>query len=108
MVLEGNFSDAVLHKRGNNTTPIVLGFVATADAKVMRAHIEKTPGYHMDLHSADEGWVIHFTCEDGFSPLWQTRDELRRGVNVIHVSYRGRLQKPHTSYLLEVLIPILF
>ena len=79
------FSDAVLHKDGN--TPIVLEFVATADAKVMRAHVEKTPGY-MDLHSADEGWVIHFTCEDGFTPTWQTRDELRRGVNVIHVSHR--------------------
>ena len=84
------YSDAVLQK--GEHSPIVLEFVATADAKTIRAHIEKTPGY-MGLLSADEGWVIHFTCEDGFTPTWQTPDELSRGVNVIHVSHREAFKK---------------
>lgn len=81
------YSNAVLRKGQN--TPIVLEFVATADAKVMRARIEKTMG----LVSADAGWVFHLTCEVSVAPTWQTRDELRRGVNVIHVSHKEDFRK---------------
>jgi hypothetical protein len=36
------------------------------------------------LHSAVEAWVIHFTCEDPFTP---TQPDPSWGVNVIHVSH---------------------
>jgi hypothetical protein len=41
----------------------------------------------MDLIRADEGWVVHFTCEDDYSATWQSNTELDKGVNVVHFSH---------------------
>jgi hypothetical protein len=38
----------------------------------------------MSLLSADEAWVVHFTCEDDFYPFWQSDTD---GVNVVHFSH---------------------
>jgi hypothetical protein len=66
--------------------PIVFELVATREPSFLEAHIKKTPEY-MTLSSAVEGWVVHFTCEDSFTPTWQTDAELSGGVNVIHISH---------------------
>jgi hypothetical protein len=58
------YSDIVLEKDGIR---IVLELSATGDAAFMKSHIKKTPEC-VALHSAVEGWVIHFTCEDPFTP----------------------------------------
>jgi hypothetical protein len=61
------FFDIVLKK--NQT--IVLELLATGSRSFIHSHIEKTPEY-MSLLSADEAWVVHFTCEDNFYPFWQS------------------------------------
>ncbi len=73
------FSDIVLKK--NQT--IVLELLATGSRSFIHSHIEKTPEY-MSLLSADEAWVVHFTCEDNFDPFWQSDTD---GVNVVHFSH---------------------
>jgi hypothetical protein len=69
-----------------NTPTVVLGPLATGDVSVVQAHLEKTP-YYKDLLSADEAWVVHFTCEDNYldHPTWQSDEQLQReGINVVH------------------------
>jgi len=79
--------------------------LATEEESFIKYRIDKIPRY-MDTLSAVEGWVIHFTCEDNFTPVWQN-SQRRRGVNVhvIHgkdfknVTYTGYTQQPTTSQL---------
>ena len=76
--------DIVIQQPDHN--PIVFKLLATCEPSFLNAHIEKTPEY-MSLLSADEGWVIHFTCEDSFTPTWQSDAALNGGVNVVHISH---------------------
>ena len=41
----------------------------------------------MALLSADEAWVVHFTCEPDDHPIWQSDVELSGGVNVVHFAH---------------------
>jgi hypothetical protein len=75
------YTDIVLQK--NDNPPIVLELVATGDVTFVQSHIEKIPEY-MALLSAREAWVVHFTCEDNYNPIWQSTSELNKGVNVVH------------------------
>jgi hypothetical protein len=77
-------TDIILQK--DDRPPIVLKLLATGDPDFVKSHIEKTPEY-MALLSADEGWVVHFTCEDDYDPIWQSDVELDKGVNVVHFSH---------------------
>ncbi len=77
------FSDIVL-KKGDSM--IALELLATGNRAFIQSHIEKTPEY-MSLLSADEAWVVHFTCEDDFYPSWQSDTNLGGGVNVVHFSH---------------------
>jgi hypothetical protein len=77
-------SDIVLQKDGKS--PTVLNLVATGDAGFVRSHIQKTSEC-MDLLSAEEAWVIHFTGEDDYRPIWQSDNELDNGVNAVHFSH---------------------
>jgi len=77
------FSDIVLKK---DDSTIVLELLATGNRAFIQSHIEKTPEY-MSLLSADEAWVVHFTCEDDFYPIWQSDTDLDGGVNVVHFSH---------------------
>jgi hypothetical protein len=52
---------AIILKQDDST--IVLELVATGNRAFIQSHIEKTSEY-MSLLSADEAWVVHFTCED--------------------------------------------
>jgi len=76
------YSDIVLQKHDHE--PIVLELLATEEESLIKDHIDKTPTY-MNTLSAVEVWVIHFTCEDNFIPVWQTSAQRKRGVNVVHV-----------------------
>jgi len=73
------FSDIVLKK----DQTIVLELLATGNRAFIRSHIDKTPEY-MSLLSADEAWVVHFTCQDNFCPSWQSDTD---DVNVVHFSH---------------------
>ena len=76
------FTDIVLKKKGDPT--IVLELLATGDRSFVQSHIQKTPEY-MKLLSADEAWVVHFTCEKDYKPIWQSEEELSHlNVNVVH------------------------
>ena len=41
----------------------------------------------MDLHSAYEAWIVHFTRQEDYHPIWQSDAELQSGVNVVHFSH---------------------
>jgi len=75
------YTDIVLQNRDDS--PLVLELLATGDPGFVKSHIEKTPE-HMALLSADEAWVVHFTCQDDYHPTWQSDAELQSGVNVVH------------------------
>jgi hypothetical protein len=65
---------------------IVLEVLATGNKSDIQSHIEKTPEYK-SLLAAEEAWVVHFTCQDDFRPIWQSDTELDDGVNVVHFSH---------------------
>ena len=75
------YSDIIIGKPHDGTR-IVLELLATGDKKTVQDHITKTPKY-MSLVSAQEGWVIHFTCEDSYTPIWQSAQ--LTDVNVMHL-----------------------
>ena len=80
------YTDIILQK--NENPPIVLELLATEDASFVKSHIGKTLE-DMDLLSAKEGWVVHFTCEDNYLPIWQSDTELDKGVNVVHFAHNN-------------------
>jgi len=65
---------------------IVLELLATEDTSFVRSHIQKTPEY-MALLSVNEVWVVHFTCERDYHPIWQSDVELSGGINVVHFAH---------------------
>jgi hypothetical protein len=79
-VIGHEYPDIVIQQPDHNN-PIILVLVATGEPGFLRDHITE----YMALASADEGWVIHFTCEDSFIPTWQTDAQLAMGVNVVHI-----------------------
>jgi hypothetical protein len=78
------YSDVVIQR--DDCPPIVLELLATGDRSHVTSHIERASQY-VGLLSACEGWVVHFTCEDDYDPIWQTDAELGRGVNVVHFAH---------------------
>ena len=71
--LEDNFkrhkhSDIVLKK---DSLTIVLELLATGEPSSVESHIRKTPEYAA-LLSANEAWVVHFTREEDYYPIWQS------------------------------------
>lgn len=74
------YPDIILKK---NNKSIVLELLATGDRRDFQSHIEKTLEYKT-LLLAVEAWVIHFTCETNYQPIWQSMEQLRNGLNVAH------------------------
>ena len=66
--MKHKYSDIIIKK--DNPT-IVLELLATGDQSFVRSHIQNTPE-HMALLPASEAWVIHFTCEEDYNPIWQS------------------------------------
>ena len=65
---------------------IVLELLATEDKSFVQSHIKKTLQY-MELLSADEAWVVHFTGERDYHTIWQSDAELLGGINVVHFAH---------------------
>jgi hypothetical protein len=81
---EHKYPDIVI-KKSNHLT-VVLELLATGDRHSVQSLIEKTPEY-MDLLSADEAWVVHFTCQDPYPPVWESPTGLGRWVNVVRFAH---------------------
>jgi hypothetical protein len=81
---EHKHTEIILQK--GKDSPIVLDVLATGDKSFVESRIKKTPEC-MDLLSAAEGWVVHFTCEDDYLPVWQSDTELDKDVNVVHFAH---------------------
>lgn len=77
------YSDIVIVAGGYT---IVLELLATGDKNFVKKHIQKTPEY-TELLSADEAWVVHFTCEDNYHPIWPTDVQIETGLNIVHVCH---------------------
>ncbi len=77
------YTDIVLNKDKHT---IVLELLATGNETFIRSHIEKTPE-NKSLLDAEEAWVVHFTCQDDFRPIWQSDTQLDDGVNMVHFSH---------------------
>ena len=84
------YSDIVIKKEENPS--IVLELLATGDTGSVKSHIQRTPEY-MALLSATEAWVVHFTCEQNYHPVWQSDVELSAGVNVVHFAHDLEFKK---------------
>jgi hypothetical protein len=80
---EHRYPDIVIKKPEHRT--VVLELLATGDRHSVQSHIEKTPEY-MALLSADEAWVVHFTRQDPYTPVWEPA-RLGSGVNVVHFAH---------------------
>ena len=74
------YSDIVLKKDG---LTIVLELLATREPSSVQSHIRKTPE-HAALLSANEAWVVHFTRQEDYCPMWQSDMELSKNINVVH------------------------
>jgi hypothetical protein len=74
------YTDIVLKK----DPTIVLELLATEGPAFIHSHIAKTPRC-----VADEAWVVHFTCEDNFQPIWQSDTDLNNGLNVVHFAHNS-------------------
>ncbi|RHZ47929.1 hypothetical protein Glove_564g63 [Diversispora epigaea] len=76
------YVDIVISKSDHPT--IVFELLATATKKELKEHYERALLYNKKL-SADETWIIHFTCEENAisKPCWPTDTQLRKGLRVI-------------------------
>ena len=76
-----SYSDIVIT---TDRQKIVLELLATATKKELDEHFERVLKY-AELLSADELWIVHFTCEDGCATQknlqWPSDDR----INVVHI-----------------------
>src|SRR5262249_43983516 len=74
------YSDIVI-RRPSET--VILELLATRTEKEVEEHLDRTAEYK-DILQADDAWVVHFTCEDGYTlnPQWQSDNQLT--VNMVH------------------------
>ena len=73
------YSDIVLKKDSHT---IVLELLATGEPSSVQSHIEKTLEYAA-LLSANQAWVVHFTRQEDYNPIWQSDVN----VNVVHFAH---------------------
>jgi hypothetical protein len=77
------YSDIVFKK---DSLTIVLVLLATGEPSFVESHIRKTPEYAA-LLSANEAWVVHFTRQEDYHPIWQSDMELSKSINVVHFAH---------------------
>jgi len=81
-----SYSDIVIT---TDCQKIVLELLATATKDNLDEHFERVLKY-AELLSADEIWIVHFTCEDGYSKKllqWPPDDR----INVVHIFHDQKL-----------------
>jgi len=78
------YCNVVIKKKDKPT--ILLELLASGNEDTIQAHIDKTPRYK-SLASADEAWIVHYTCEDGYldgvKPYWDEK-AIMQGINMVH------------------------
>ncbi|RGB29791.1 hypothetical protein C1646_310438 [Rhizophagus diaphanus] len=64
---------------------IVLELLATANTNDLDEHFQRALNYAR-LLSAEETWIVHVTCEDGYvnRPRWPSESQLKTNLNVAH------------------------
>jgi hypothetical protein len=77
------YSDIVLKK---DSRTIVLELLATGEPSSVESHIQKTPQY-AELLSVNEAWVVHFTRQEDYRPIWQSDTALSKNINVVHFTH---------------------
>ncbi|CAB4480140.1 unnamed protein product [Rhizophagus irregularis] len=80
-----NYSDLVINiPHDQNDQLIVLELMATVTESIANEHFARALAYAKEL-SANEVWVIHFTCEDKFNihPYFPSEKLLKEGLRVI-------------------------
>ena len=80
------YSDIML-KKDNQT--ILLETLATGDPSSIESCIQKTPEYAA-LLSANEAWVVHFTRQENYNPIWQPDTSI---LNVVHFAHNAEFTK---------------
>ncbi|KAM6503837.1 hypothetical protein JOM56_000780 [Amanita muscaria] len=75
------YCDIVIKKEGQPM--VVFKLLATGEPSSVKSHIQKTPGYKV-LLSAKDAWVVHFTCQKDYCPIWQSELD---NVNVVHFAH---------------------
>ncbi|PBK78647.1 hypothetical protein ARMSODRAFT_1078164 [Armillaria solidipes] len=75
-------------KKGTPTADhtVVIAVLATGDADSVHLRVLGLTEYK-ELLGADEAWLVHFTREDDYEPVWQSSDSLEKGVNVVHFQH---------------------
>lgn len=84
------YSNIVIKKEDNPT--IVFELLATGEPSFVESHIHKTHEYKA-LLSANEAWVVHFTCQEDYCPIWQSNEHLLDGINVVHFAHNLEFTK---------------
>lgn len=84
--LDGIHPNIILTKGTPIERTIILEVAATLDAVSVQSQISRAIKYK-DLLHADEAWLVHMTREDDYEPVWQSSDELARGMNVVHFQH---------------------
>ncbi|PKY53971.1 hypothetical protein RhiirA4_472487 [Rhizophagus irregularis] len=74
---------------------IVLEILATATEKELDEHVVKVLDYAEKL-SANEMWIVHFTCEDYTTPYWPS-DRRFEKINVVHLFHDQMLKNIQMS-----------
>lgn len=75
----------IVLKKDNHHT-IVLELLATGNRAFIQSHIDQMPET-VSVLSATEAWIVHFTCEDDFHPIWQSGANVDGGINMVHFSH---------------------
>ena len=79
------YSDIVLKNDIQPWQTILLELLATGEPSSVESHIQKTLE-HARLLSANEAWVVHFTREEDYNPIWPS-EALSKIVNVVHFAH---------------------
>ncbi|SJL12197.1 uncharacterized protein ARMOST_15619 [Armillaria ostoyae] len=83
---DGIHPNIILTKGTPIERTVILEVAATSDAVSVQSQISRAIKYK-DLLGADEVWLVHMTREDDYKPVWQSSDELARGMNVVHLQH---------------------
>ncbi|KAK0463576.1 uncharacterized protein EV420DRAFT_1745144 [Desarmillaria tabescens] len=86
LTLDGVHPNIILTQGTPTERTIILEVAEYSDATSVQSQILRAVKYK-DLLSADEAWLVHFTREDDYEPIWQSSDEFAGGMNVVHFQH---------------------
>ncbi|CAG8719209.1 14047_t:CDS:2, partial [Rhizophagus irregularis] len=77
---------------------VVLELLASANKKELNEHFERVLNY-AEMLSADDKWIVNFTCEDDATknPHWPPNDRKFESVNVVHFYHDRKFENVRMS-----------